>query len=302
MLVAFKTKPIIFLVALLISAPGCSLRRTPVPGAALVVGRPYRAVTPIKVDRSKAYPLIIVLHGLGGSGMQIERYYQLDPFVESRGILLAYPDGTSGRSNTRQRFWNATDVCCDFTGSGVDDVAYLDAVIDDMSAKYRVDPKRVFVIGASNGGFMAYRFACERANRVAAIMSQAGAMWTDINRCKPTYPVAVLHIHGTADEMIPYNGGRTAGGHGAPVTSAHQTVSNWVRFDECAPVPDRSSPSMRLTAGEQPQRTADTTVETWAGCRGVELWTTQGAHHSPALNYPAWPTAILDWLMAHPKP
>jgi polyhydroxybutyrate depolymerase len=302
-------KVLVFILALLISSPGCFLRAAPASTNPLVGARPYLSFIPSKLDPQKAYPLIIVLHGLGHSGKGIEHYYRLDPLAESRGALIAYPDGTKEKLNSRsswrsihERFWNATDVCCDFLRTGVDDVAYLDAVIDDMSVKYRVDPKRIFVIGISNGGYMAYRFACDRASRVAAIMSQAGAMWTDITRCRPTNPVAVLHIHGTADEMIPYDGGRTVGGHGPPVVSAHQAVSDWVKFDGCAPLPDTSTPSMDLVGDEQPQGPAETTVEKWAGCRGVELWTMHGARHSPSLNYPAWPTAIFDWLMTHPKP
>jgi polyhydroxybutyrate depolymerase len=305
----FKMKTVVFILALLSSAPGCTPRKTETPINPLVAARPYRAVVPSQVNLQKAYPLIIVLHGLGHSGRDIERYYQLDPFVEPRGVLLAYPDGTRERPNRRsnwrslhQRFWNATDVCCDFAGSGVDDVAYLDAVIDDISGKYRVDSKRIFIMGISNGGYMAYRFACDRAARVAAIVSQAGAMWTDVTRCKPSSPVAVLHIHGTADEMIPYGGGRTVGGNGPPVISAHQAVADWVKFDGCAPAPDVSAPAMDLISDESPPGPAETTVEKWTGCRGVELWTMHGAPHSPALNYPAWPTILLDWLMAHPKP
>jgi polyhydroxybutyrate depolymerase len=302
-----KTLALIFTV--LAFAAGCTSREAGTPSSPLIESRPYRAVVPSILDPKRTYPLIVVLHGLGHSGKGIERYYGLDPLAESRSVLLAYPDGTQEKPNRRtdwknfhERFWNATDVCCDFGGTGVDDVAYLDAVIDDMNVEYRVDPKRVFVIGISNGGYMAYRFACDRADRVAAIMSQAGAMWTDTTRCKPSSPVAVLQVHGTADEMIPYAGGRTVQGHGPPVVSAHQAVEDWVKFDGCASLPDASSPAMDLVSDEQPQGPAETTVEKWSGCRGVELWTMHGARHSPSLNHPIWPTAIVSWLMAHPKP
>jgi polyhydroxybutyrate depolymerase len=277
---------------------------------ALVAARPYGAVVPSRIELNKTYPLVVVLHGLHHNGRDIERYYQFDRFVESRGLLLAYPNGTRAAGlNKRttwasflERFWNATDVCCDFDGSQVDDVAYLDAVMDDMSAKYRVDPKRIFVAGLSNGAYMAYRYACDRAARVAAIVSHAGAMWTDLNQCRPTDPVAVLHIHGTADEMVPYAGGRTVGGTGPLVVSAHQSVLDWVAFDKCASSPEILSLAKDLVRGQSPEDAPKTTVEKWTDCRGVELWTIHGAIHSPSLNYPAWPMALLDWLLAHPKP
>jgi polyhydroxybutyrate depolymerase len=269
----------------------------------------WRAVVPSRIELDKTYPLVVVLHGLRHNGRDIERYYQFDRFVESRELLLAYPNGTREGLHKRTtwasflgRFWNATDVCCDFAESHVDDVAYLDAVIDDMSATYRVDPKRIFVAGLSSGAYMAYRYACDRADRVAAIVSHAGAMWTDLNQCRPAHPVAVLHIHGTADEMVPYAGGRTVGGTGPLVVSAHQSVSDWVAFDKCASSPEVFSLSKDLVRGESLRDAPKTTVEKWIGCRGVELWTIHGATHSPSLNYPAWPMALLDWLLAHPKP
>jgi polyhydroxybutyrate depolymerase len=148
-------KVLVFILALLISSPGCYLRAAPASTNPLVGARPYLSFIPSKLDPQKAYPLIIVLHGLGHSGKGIEHYYRLDPLAESRGALIAYPDGTKEKLNSRsswrsihERFWNATDVCCDFLRTGVDDVAYLDAVIDDMSVKYRVDPN-AFSLSAS---------------------------------------------------------------------------------------------------------------------------------------------------------
>ena len=160
------------------------------PTNALVAARPYRLVTPTNIDPRRTYPLVLVLHGWGGTSEHVERYYQLDGLVDERGFLVVYPDGTEETHRRHfwgghRRFWNATDACCDFYGARVDDVAYLDAVIDDVSAHYRVDAKRIFAMGLSNGGYMSHRYACDRASRVAAIVSQAGAMWADATRCKP---------------------------------------------------------------------------------------------------------------------
>jgi polyhydroxybutyrate depolymerase len=275
---------------------------------ALVAARPYRLKTPTALDPSRTYPLVLVLHGWGGASEHIERYYQLDQLVDERGFLVAYPEGTEETHKRHfwgghRRFWNATDACCNFYGSSVDDVAYLDAVIDDVSAHYRVDPKRVFVMGLSNGGYMSHRYACDRASRVAAIVSQAGAMWADATRCKPSEPVAVLLIHGTDDEMVPYNGmGPGVGLNRVP--SARQSAIDWAVFDHCAPTPDTSDPPRNLVESgfRDDVPDAETTTERWTGCRGVELWTMRGARHVPIPHQPLWARTIYDWLASHPKP
>lgn len=271
---------------------------------ALVSARPYRLVTPTAVDPNKAYPLVLILHGWGGNTGRIARYYQLDTLVDERGFLIAYPEGTEETHrhhlwNRQRRFWNATDACCNFYGSTVDDVAYLDAVIDDVGAHHRVDAKRIFVMGLSNGGYMSHRYACDRANRVAAIVSQAGAMWGDTSRCKPSEPVAVLQIHGTDDEMVPFQG-RNTGAHGQPrLPSAPESASAWAAFDHCDAASDTSAPARDLVAGAPD---AETTTERWTGCRGVELWTMRGAPHVPDPHQPLFARTIYDWLAAHPKP
>ena len=276
---------------------------------ALVASRPYRLLAPATLDPGKAYPLVLVLHGWGGTSEHVERYYQLDPLVEERGFLVAYPEGTEETHwkhfwGGHRRFWNATDACCNFYGATVDDVAYLDAVIDDVSAHYRVDAKRVFVMGLSNGGYMSHRYACDRAGRVAAIVSQAGAMWADAARCKPAEPVAVLQIHGTDDQLVPYDG-KAISTHGESLLpSAHQTASDWAAFDKCDATPDSSAPPRDLVEGgfRDDVPDAETTTERWTGCRGVELWTMRGAGHVPRPRQPLWGRTIYDWLAAHPKP
>src|SRR5205814_3467937 len=109
-------------------------------------------------DATKPTPLLILLHGYTASGAQQEMYFKLGPVANAQGFLYAIPDGTvDGAGN---RFWNATDACCNYFGSAVDDVAYLGAIMDDVGTRYNVDPKPIFVVGHSNGGFMAHRLAC----------------------------------------------------------------------------------------------------------------------------------------------
>jgi polyhydroxybutyrate depolymerase len=251
-----------------------------------VEGRPLEEKVPSTIDPAKRYPLLLVLHGLGASPGAVRHYYQTDLLAKEMGFLIAYPSGGQKRS------WSAT---------GPDDIAYLDAVIDDLSARYPVDPKRIFVGGISNGGYMAYRYACERAERVAAIVVQAGVMRTDTSTCKPREPVAVLHAHGTSDRVLPYDGGLVLG-TGPKVLSAHESTGAWVSLDHCDPTPDTHGAPLDLIADEDPPIGTETTVEKWGGCRGVELWTVHGGSHDPPLRHPAWERAIGSWLLAHPKP
>ena len=128
-----------------------------------------------------------------------------------RGFFYAYPNGTLDSDGNR--FWNATDACCDFHRTGVDDVAYLAGVIGEIRASFAIDPKRIDLIGHSNGGFMSYAMACAQADQIAAMVSLAGATFMAPTDCAPTDPVAVLQIHGTADDTIAFDGG-TVGGMG----------------------------------------------------------------------------------------
>src|SRR5581483_1904160 len=138
------------------------------PDSSLVVARPYNFRVPAGYDATKPTPLVVALHGYADWGAKIDGYFGLGTIVDAAGFLYAYPDG-SVEPLSGNRFWNATDACCNLTFLPVDDVAYLDAVLDDISAKYNVDPKRIFVVGHSTGGFMSHRFACDAASRVAAI-------------------------------------------------------------------------------------------------------------------------------------
>jgi polyhydroxybutyrate depolymerase len=254
-------------------------------------GRPYQLKVPRGYDPSKPTPLVVMLHGFTFSGPLEELYMNLGALAESRTFLYAYPDGTKDKLGLR--FWNATDYCCDLWKSGVDDVAYVTAVIDDMSKKYNVDTKRVFLVGHSNGGFMSHRMACELSPRIAGIVSLAGAQWKNPAKCTPSQPVAVLQLHGTSDAIVGY-----AGGLGYP--SARDSVATWASKNGCTGSLETGAP-LDLDGGIAG---SETTVQAYGGCPmsgAVELWSIQGGSHMPGFR-PTWTGAIYDFLMAHPKP
>lgn len=260
--------------------------------------RPVDIHVPPQYDGSTPAPLVILLHGYTATGNLQESYLQLTPLADELGFLYLYPDGTVDPGGNH--FWNATDACCDFSDSGVDDVAYLTQVIDDTKARYNVDPKRVYLIGHSNGGFMAHRMACERASTIAAIVSLAGATFDDEARCKPDAPVHVLQIHGTLDATIAYGGGNIS--FGGPYPSAESSASLWSDLNDCtgqAEVDDGALDLERQIVG------SETDVRSWnLGCKPgghAELWTIQGGSHIPAIT-DEFSRKAVEFLLGHSKP
>ncbi len=263
-----------------------------------ILARPYHFHLPQHYDPTVPTPLLILLHGYGATGVIQDLYFGLTPLSDAQTFLYAYPDGTLDA--TGKRFWNATDACCDFGNIPVDDVAYVNAIIDDVSARYTVDTHRIYVVGHSNGGFMAHRLACDLSSRVAAIVSLAGATWEDPSRCVPTHPISVLEVHGDADTVVSYTGGRVADFPGIGVfPGARATVADWATLEGC--------PGMLMDTGmrldlDSSLPGAETEVDRYAGCtRGaVELWTIHGGGHIPILQ-PTWAATIYGFLSAHAR-
>lgn len=222
-----------------------------------------------------------------------------------RGYLYAYPDGTL--DDDGNRFWNATDACCDFDRKGVDDAAYLAGVIAEIQASFAVDPKRIDLIGHSNGGFMSYAMACAHADTIAAIVSLAGATFAKSTDCHATVPVAVLQVHGIVDDTVLFTGGTLDLGPGlsmGPYPGAEASVVAWAKTDGCASssvIAEKVDVDVRLGTAAAP---AESSVTRWSGCRpggAAELWTIPGGDHAPTIS-DAFPAAVLDFFAAHPKP
>ncbi|MFO0758096.1 MAG: PHB depolymerase family esterase [Byssovorax sp.] len=257
--------------------------------------RPVEVIVPSSYDKTKPAPLLLLLHGYSVNGNVEELYFQLAPLAEKYGFLYAYPTGTIDQSG--QYFWNATDGCCNFYGSDVDDSAYLSSLITEIEGKFSVDPRRVYLAGHSNGGFMSYRMACDHADQIAGIVSLAGAMWFDTSKCKPSGPVSVVQLHGTMDAEVPYDGDAMS-----LVPSAASTIADWAGYDGCDAM--GAETAMPLDA-DATIAGAETTVERHAkGCEkgsAVELWTIDKGTHVPGLTTEAR-EGIFAFLMAHPKP
>jgi polyhydroxybutyrate depolymerase len=266
-------------------------------GTVEIGGRQVTVHVPRSYRPARPAPLVIALHGYTSNARELETYLRLTPESEKRGFIYAYPDGsTDDRGN---RFWNATDACCSFTGSGPDDSRYLSELISTIQGAYRIDRARVYLIGHSNGAFMAFRMACEHADQVTAIVTLNGASWNDAARCRPSEPVSVLAVHSSADETIAFTGGDI---DGVAYPSAATTVAQWLGYNRCAAGAGRDAPAIDLVT-DLPA--AETSVRGYVqGCAGgstVQEWTIAGGPHVPQLG-PAFAPAVTDFMLARVKP
>ena len=285
------------------SAVAPTMPTEPTPAIARVVtetvsGRPFEIDVPAGYDASTPVPLVVVLHGYTGSGAGAKAYFQLAAEARKRRFLTVYPDGTKDSSGNR--FWNGTDACCQLTSSVADDSAYLTALIDRVAEKFSVDPKRIFLAGHSNGGFMSYRMACEHADRIAAIVSVAGATFDDVSACQTSAPVSVLQVHGTSDTVISFTGGSIFSNS---YPGAATSVATWASYNGCASTPKPGGAAKELDLDEKVAG-KDASVTAFAGCKpggAVELWTIDGGSHEPTLTT-EFAAKIADFFLAHPKP
>jgi polyhydroxybutyrate depolymerase len=280
--------------------PGSTGAPPAVAGQTLTVplgDRPFKLHIPSGYTPAKKLPLLVALHGYTSHAQEAESYFKFTAEADRHGFLYATPEGTQDRRN--EQFWAATDACCDFYGKGTDDSAYLGSLLELATASYAVDPARVYLAGHSNGGFMSYRMACDHAGKITAIVSLAGAGFKDTAKCKPSRPLSVLQIHGTADSTISFDGGFN-GGQAYP--SAADSVAFWRAHNGCTDKADTSTAPMDLDGAVAGAET--TVVSHRDGCREgtrADLWPIRGGGHIPALTAEFAP-AVTGWLLALARP
>lgn len=210
--------------------------------------RTYRLFVPSGLRGSA--PLLLVLQGCGPihNGDDMAELTGLDTPAAADKFLAVYPDALG--------CWNA-----DGRHSTPDDVGFMKALLDKIGRTYAVDRNRVYATGISGGGFFTHLLGCRMADRLAAIASVAGALV--VSDCKPSRPIPVLELHGTADQFVPFAGIPDQG-----IPSVTKNMEQWAALDGCGN-PTQSAAGVVATT-------------TWAGCgRGakVELMVVQGGQH-----------------------
>lgn len=214
--------------------------------------RTYGLHIPSGFTTQQPYPLLLHFHGGGGSGRHAARKTGWIEYADREGFIAVFPDGV-------EHTWNAGKGATKAERLGVDDVGFISALIDHLTATLPIDPRRIYASGMSNGASLAHRLGCELSSKLAAIASVASEMAEHIApTCHPSSPVSVIGIHGVADPLAPFVGGEGKRGR---LLSAQATSQRWALHNGCSPVPSKMQLPPTVNDG--------TSVEQWMyqGCQ-----------------------------------
>jgi polyhydroxybutyrate depolymerase len=188
--------------------------------------RSYLLHIPKNYDPKKPAPVVLALHGAMMNGPLMAQFCGLSEKADKEGFMVVYPNGTGSGPFL---FWNAGGRLGQLAAGMPDDVAFISKLLDDLGTVVKVDSKRVYACGMSNGAMMCYRLAAELSDRIAAIAPVAGTI--AIEESKPKRPVSVIHFHGTKDKLVPF--ARPSGRPRSLLKDADESVQTWVKLDGC---------------------------------------------------------------------
>jgi polyhydroxybutyrate depolymerase len=253
---------------------------------------------PASYDPTQGTMLVINYHGYTSNAVEQVALSDMNPVADARNFIVAYPDGLGGG-------WNAGTCCTETQPPNVDDVQFTKDLLALLGSQYCLDPSRIYATGFSNGGFMSHELACEMSDTFAAVAPVSGVLGIDPSACTPPRAVPVQDFHGTADPVVPYDGG-PALKLLPPIVfrSVPSTMDIWRSVDGC------------LGAPVVTYQNGTATCTRWSDCNGgadVELCTLVGEGHQ-------WPGGIavpglgnsttdvyatprmIDFFVAHPMP
>ena len=188
------------------------------------INREYVLYIPNSYDGTSAVPLLVNFHGFGGSASEFMSYADMRSIAETDTFILAYPQGSCLDGSSH---WNACPTGAD-NKSDADDFGFVESMINEISSQYNIDMERIYAAGYSNGGMMAYGLANYKSDLIAAVASVSGVM---LDCTGPTsHPMPVVHLHGTSDGVLPYNGGDGW-------NSAQSTLEHWINFNNTVLTP-----------------------------------------------------------------
>jgi polyhydroxybutyrate depolymerase len=216
--------------------------------------RTYLLHVPRNYDEQKAWPFVLVLHGAFGTAGRMEKQSGFSELAEREGFVVAYPNGIGLCGHLQH--WNAGHCCGLAEMERVDDVGFLRYVMQDVSSRFRIDPRRCYVVGYSNGGMLAYRFAAENSACIAGVGVVAGSIGSSKSRgaapcCigRPQTPVPLIAIHGRDDQTVPLAGGPGLRSGPRHYVSTVDSARLWARYCDCdlAPEVDEDAAGGRCT-------------------------------------------------------
>ena len=253
----------------------------------IIIGadRPTELFLPVTNDSSSPTGVLINLHGYSGDSISHTNYTYLKESALAAGLAYVAPNGMKDGSGNQ--YWNASNACCDFAQSGVNDVEYIDGLIDEISNTYTLDKSRIYLFGHSNGHFMSYQYLCTGKNPVAAIAGLAGSMDSDPGQCSGK-SANVLHIHGDADATISYEGGSL---FAQSYPSVNEVIKRWSQNNQCRADSEKKLDLIASMSGDE------TTTSLFNCSKGsLELWTINQGIHVPALDR-GFADQVLQWLI-----
>lgn len=241
--------------------------------------RKYWVHLPADFAFNRNRPLLVVIHGAFSKGSKVAEQYGFDRLADREDLIAVYPEGIGFKG--RFQHWNAGFCCGKAKSDGVDDVAFLDAVISEVVGRLQVDRAKIYMVGESNGAMLTYRYAAEHTETLAAIGVVYGTIGgkgkTDAQEWRipqPNGPLPVVAIHGRKDKRVAYGGGKSRGG--GSVVSAQDSAMFWAANNLCA----KKSKKQSLWDGKVER-------QTWSGCTlrsEVVLYSLDGWGHD-------WPGA-----------
>jgi polyhydroxybutyrate depolymerase len=222
--------------------------------------RDYVIYAPATYTGRTRVPVVLEFHGYGSGAQQQLIYGNLGPQSERDGFLVVAPEGQGATKH--------------FTLEGAvageqDDVQFTADLLDHLEGQLCVDTRRIYTTGMSNGGAMSAVLACRLSDRIAAFASVAAVVWGP--PCAQARPVPIMAIHGTADDVVPYAGGRVACCGQPTIAAVPDTMANWADHNGCGPTPEESRPAETIV------------LRSWTGCRAggaTELYIVEGGGHT----------------------
>jgi polyhydroxybutyrate depolymerase len=193
------------------------------------IDRSYTIHVPPSYTPDQPAPVVLTLHSAAMNAASFARFCGINAKSDQAGFLVVYPIGTG--TTPMFRYWDSGGV----KGRPSDDVGYIVQVLDDLATVATIDPKRVYATGMSNGAMMCHRLAAELSDRIAAIAPVAGSL--ALESIRPARPVPVLHLHGTLDRMVLYNGPNEHIPKNLRFLSVDESIRAWVKANGCPPTP-----------------------------------------------------------------
>lgn len=232
----------------------------------------YFVRAPAGWDGKSRLPVAVFFHGYRSSAADTMANEELGETLSKAGILLVAPDGVGGS-------WSVADRL----SRGRDNIAYTRAVLADVRRRFPIDERRLVATGFSAGGFMVWQIACAAGNLFAAYAPFSGAFLDPIPDHCPMGPISLLHVHGTADAMVPMVGRWIAGGR-VKQSDVHQSIAKLLEIDNC---PARAARS---------ERRGELNCDIWptgacAGGREIQLCLHGGGHEFD----PHWVVDAVKW-------